>query len=63
MTAKRNALENVLRALLHNEGKAWSELYRFVNRRKGIRENIPSLKYGNGNVIDSVPSAITRHQG
>ena len=35
LTAKRNALENFLSSVLHNEGKSWSELYRFVNRRKG----------------------------
>ena len=51
LTAKRNAPDNFLSSVLHNEGKAWSELYRFVNRRKGNRENIPSLKDGNGWLI------------
>ena len=31
-------------SVLQNEGKAWSGFYRFVNRRKGNRENIPAIK-------------------
>jgi hypothetical protein len=37
--------------LLQNEGKSWSEFYRFVNRRKGNRENIPAIKDCNGRLI------------
>jgi hypothetical protein len=44
LTAKRNAQETFLRSVLQNEGKSWSEFYRFVNRRKGNRENIPAIK-------------------
>ena len=36
-------------SVLQNEGK--SEFYRFVNRRKGKRENIPAIKDCNGGLI------------
>ena len=39
LTAKRNAQETFLISVLQNEGKSWSEFFRFVNRRKGNREN------------------------
>ena len=51
LSAKRNALDNVLSFILQNEGNSWSEFYRFVNRRKGNRENVPLLKDGNGGLI------------
>ena len=51
LSAKRNALDNFLSFILQNEGKSWSEFYRFVNRRKGNRENFPLLKDGNGGLI------------
>ena len=38
-------------SVLQNEGKSWSEFYRFVNRRKGNRENIPAIKDCNGGQI------------
>ena len=38
-------------SVLQNEGKSWSEFYRFVNRRKGNRENIPAIKDCNGGLI------------
>jgi len=44
LTAKRNAHESFLSSVLQNEGKSWSEIDRFVNRRKGNRENIPAIK-------------------
>jgi hypothetical protein len=51
LTAKRNAQETVLRSVLQNEGKCWSEFYRYVKRRKGNRENIPTIKDSNGGLI------------
>jgi len=33
------------------KGKYWSELYRFVNRRKGNRGNISAIKDCNGGLI------------
>jgi hypothetical protein len=51
LTAKRNAQEKFLSSVLKNEAKSWSEFYRFVNRRKGNRENIPTIKDCNGRLI------------
>ena len=45
-------------SVLQNEGKSWLEFYRFVNRRKGNRENIPVIKDCNGGLItDPVDNA------
>jgi len=47
-----------LSSVLQNEGKSWLEFYRFVNRRKGNRENIPVIKDCNGGLItDPVDNA------
>ena len=47
-------------SVLQNEGKSWSEFYRFVNRHKGNRENIPAIKDCNGGLItDPVDKANT----
>jgi hypothetical protein len=51
LTVKRNAQETFLRSVLQNEGKSWSEFYRFVNSRKGNRENIPAIKDCEGGLI------------
>jgi hypothetical protein len=51
LTAKRNAQKTFLRSVLQNEGKYWLEFYRFVNRRKGNRENIPAIKDCKGGLI------------
>jgi len=40
-----------LSSILQNEGRPWSEFYRFVNRRKGKGENIPTIKDCNGELI------------
>jgi hypothetical protein len=58
LTAKRNAQEKFLSSVLQNEGKSWSEFYRFVNRHKGNRESIPVIKDCNGGLItDSADKA------
>jgi hypothetical protein len=44
LTAKRNAQGTFLSAVLQNESKSWSEVYRYVNRREGYSENIPTMK-------------------
>ena len=44
LIAKRNAQETFLTSVLQNEVNPWSEFYWFVNRRKGNRENIPTIK-------------------
>jgi len=51
LTAKRNAQEIFLSSVLQSEGKSWSEFYRFVNRRKGNRENITAIRDCNGELI------------
>jgi len=51
LTAKRNAQETFLSSALQNEGKSWSDIYRFVNRCRGNRENIPVIKDCNGRLI------------
>jgi len=51
LTVKKNAQETFLSAVLQNEGKSWSEFYRFVNRPKGNRESITAIKDCNGGLI------------
>jgi hypothetical protein len=44
--------------LLKNESKCWTELCKYVKRRKGNRKNIPAIKNGNGRLInDSIEKA------
>ena len=58
LTAKREARETFLSSILQDEGKSWSEFYKFVNRRKGNRETIPSIKDCNGgHITDPVGKA------
>ena len=41
-----------------DEGKSWSEIYKFVSRHKGNRETIPSIKDCNGgHITDPVEKA------
>jgi hypothetical protein len=40
-----------LSSVLQNENKAWSGFYRYLNRRKGKTENIPTIKDLNGGHI------------
>ena len=51
MTANREAQETFLSSVLQDEGKSWSEIYKFVSRHKGNRETIPSIKDCNGGHI------------
>ena len=58
LAAKKNAQETFLRSVVQNEGKCWSEFYKYVKRRKGNRENIPAIKDRNGRLItDSIGKA------
>jgi len=41
---KRLYIKKKLRSVLQNEGKWWTEFYRYVKRREGSRENIPAIK-------------------
>jgi hypothetical protein len=58
LTAKKDAEETFSRSVLRNEGKCWSEFYKYVKRRKGNRENIPAIKDRNGRlIVDSTEKA------
>ena len=51
LVAKKKAQETFLRSVLQNEGRCWTELYKYGKRRKGNRENIPAIKDHNGTLI------------
>jgi hypothetical protein len=54
----KNGTRGVFRSILNNEGKCWPELYKYVKRRKGSRENIPAIKACNGRpFIDPIEKA------
>jgi hypothetical protein len=60
LVAKKNARETILRSVLKNEGKCWTEFYKYVKRRRGNRENVSAIKDGNGQLItDSIDKANT----
>jgi len=60
LAAKKSAQEAFLKSILSKEGKCWSEFYKYVKRRKGNRENIPTIKDCNGRIItDSIEKANT----
>ena len=51
LVAKKKAQETFLSSVLQNEGKCWTEFYKYVRRRKGNTENIPAIKGHNGTLI------------
>ena len=51
LVAKKKAQETFLRSVLQNEGRCWTEFYKYVKRRKGTRENILANKDHNGRSI------------
>jgi hypothetical protein len=51
LVAKRKVQETFLRSALQNEGRCWTEFYKYVKRRKGNTENIPVIKDQNGKLI------------
>ena len=58
--AKKSAQENFLKSILTKEGKCWTDIYKYVKRRKGSRENIPAIKDCNGRIItDAIEKANT----
>jgi hypothetical protein len=58
LAAKKSAHEAFLKSVLNKEGKCCSEFYKYVKRRKGNRENIPTIKDCNGRIItDSIEKA------
>jgi len=60
LAAKKPAQETFLKSTLSKEGKCWSDFYKYVQRRKGNRENIPAIKHCNGRIItDAIEKANT----
>ena len=51
LAAKKTAQETFLRSIFSKEGHSWSEFYKYVKRRKGHRDNIPTTKDCNGRFI------------
>jgi len=43
--------ETILRSVLQNEGRYWTEFCKYVKRRKGNRESIPAIKDHNGKLV------------
>jgi hypothetical protein len=55
---KKQAQETFLLSVLQNEGKYWTEFYKYVKIRNGNRENISAIKDCNGRLVtDSVEKA------
>ena len=49
-----------MKSVLIKEGKCWSDLYKYVERRKGNKEDIPAIKECNGRIItDAIENANT----
>ena len=47
LVAKKKAQETFLRSALQNEGRGWTDFYKYFKRCKGNRENIPAIKNHN----------------
>jgi len=58
LVAKKKAQETFLCSVLQNEGRCWTEFYKYVKSCKGNRENIPAFKNHNDKLItDSLEKA------
>ena len=44
LAEKKTAQETFLRSVLRNEGNCWSEICKYVKRRKGNRAIVPAIK-------------------
>ena len=51
LVAKKKAQGTFVHSVLQNEGRCWTEFYRYVKRRKGNRENIPAIKDHKGTLF------------
>jgi len=51
LEAKTAAQEAFLKTILRNEGNCWTDFYKYIKRRKGSRENIPSIKDISGSFV------------
>ena len=57
MKPRQQHRRHFLKTILRNEGNCWSDFYKYIKRRKGSRENIPSIKDSNGRVTDATEKA------
>jgi hypothetical protein len=48
---KEEGSEKIITFGLKNEGRCWTEFYKYVTRRKGNRENNPAIKENIGKLI------------
>ena len=51
LLANKKAQETLLRSVLQNESRCWTEFCRYVKRREGNRENIPKIMDHNGKLF------------
>jgi len=51
LVAKKKAQETFLLSVLQNEGRCWTEFYKYVKPRKGNREYIPAINDHNSKLI------------
>jgi len=51
LVAKKKAQETFLHSVLGNEGRCWTDFYKYVKRRKGNRESILVIKAQNGKLV------------
>jgi len=49
--SKEKVQETFLSSVLYNEGRCWTEFYKYVKRRKGDRKNILVIKDNNAKLI------------
>jgi hypothetical protein len=60
LATKKYEQEAFLKSVITKEGKCWSDLYKYVKRRKGNRDNISAIKDCNGRIItDSIEKSNT----
>jgi len=51
LVAKKRAQETFVGSVLQNEGRCWTEFYKYVKRRKGNRESVPAIKDHNDKLV------------
>ena len=51
LAAQKSAQVTFCRSILNKACECWSEFYKYVKKRKGHRENIPTIKDPNGRPI------------
>ena len=58
LAAKRKAQHTYLLSISQNEGKCWTEFYKYVKQHKGNREYVPADNDCNGRrITDSIDKA------